>query len=132
MMEEKYVKGWFNCCENSNVLEGYSILNEDWNGAACPCFTKDVVDQYITSYECTEWYEVFYSERLDTYFFVDLECDNNVIQYKGKNIEIESGELKHVYDIGSCIFLWDREEKLEDHIKYGWAKTVLKESEKYV
>lgn len=124
----EYKQAYFGIDSCPTLVQGYT-RGERWNGWQCPCFTKEVVDKYIETEDMRTAYKVVYNESKDTYILYDnyVEDDDEPLAYEGHDIEI-NGVTKHVYDLGSWAWVWDKytEEELKRN-NYDWIEEIIKE-----
>lgn len=94
-------KGTFTL-DSSPRFEGYT-RGEEWNGHACPCFTKEQADRVVEFLRTPEQgYTVEYRADRDTYHITHPDDDCAELFIQGED---DTGV--HVYWIGIWEWCWD-------------------------
>lgn len=98
-------KAYFRIDNSPNFYEGIDteIL---WNGWAMPLFSKQIAD-LITNKACEDdSVKCIYDAQKDEYIYWCKDAPDEKEFFKGKDYVV-AGELKHLYDVGSGVWVWD-------------------------
>lgn len=120
MSEVKYKKAYFHIDDLKYAIEGYYNQSQLWNGWACPCFTKKVIDEFILKEDVRRFYKYEYNSEIDTYFVYDLlNTEDDPEEYEGRDVLYDDKYI-HVYDLGAWSWIWSVisiDELIKYHIK---------------
>lgn len=91
--------------EGSKSYEGYT-LGENWNGWACPYFTREVAMEMMKEFD-NEDQPAHYDEEKDAFIYVmDADhAEDYTDIYEGKDYEY-NGETIRLYAIGTMAWIW--------------------------
>lgn len=86
------------------AYDAYIEKDVNWNGWACPWFTKEIVEEILT-YLGYEWY---YHSNKDEFEF-RWPNDNEIDVVFGHNISVNDTH-EHLYPLGNKSWIWDEVE----------------------
>ena len=101
-----WTKGRFSICDSVD-FPGYAKEGENWNGWACPAFTKTTCIKILKDRPNLRWH---YDRKTDAFLVSEVLPEEFNDNYMGFDIKIGKKTV-HVYAVGAFAWVWDEVEQ---------------------